>query len=365
MTHRTVTLTQSTDARKGPSSHATCDRGFDYGRGNRVEIHAQSGNFYWVKRLSDGDVGWIAKNSVGNTVPASSPAASTRETAPTNADTEVADYKAWVTNAPSGLNVRKTPSSSGSKVTKISNGKQVTVIKHNGNWRLVYFDGRVQGYVSGSYLTRNQPGRGDVITLPQAPQPNTNITNPFEGNRVTRPQAPQPNTNITNPFEGNRTRPNLGNKAWGYCESAKVGIAVFGGEKGVCWFANNSGDVVWFETTAAIYGWGLPVGVALAVGTANDGDLSKLEGFSNCDSVGVGPAGTTRCIGRDGGSDVSMRTVTIGVGPPAELSGGLSRAIKVHRETDPRHKESTRANICFAHAGLGDSQPPFCTPDVA
>ncbi len=58
------TVWRNTDARKGPSTHSSCDRGWDYSKGTRVKVTAQSGGFYWATNTATGDWAWLAKDSV-------------------------------------------------------------------------------------------------------------------------------------------------------------------------------------------------------------------------------------------------------------------------------------------------------------
>jgi len=61
----------------------------------------------------------------------------------------VSDYDATVSVGSGGLNVRKTW---GSIVGKVYNDTPVRVLAHDGIWRQVYYSGKVQGWVSSSYL---------------------------------------------------------------------------------------------------------------------------------------------------------------------------------------------------------------------
>jgi len=64
----------------------------------------------------------------------------------------VTDYSATVKVSSGGLNVRET-ANWGTVVGKVYNGTAVRVLAHDGIWRQLYYSGKVQGWVSGSYLS--------------------------------------------------------------------------------------------------------------------------------------------------------------------------------------------------------------------
>jgi len=62
-----ATLKVNVDVYRAPRHEHKCDRGQDYRRGTTVELHGQSGGFYYVRNPyigSRGDWGWVLKTSV-------------------------------------------------------------------------------------------------------------------------------------------------------------------------------------------------------------------------------------------------------------------------------------------------------------
>lgn len=66
--------------------------------------------------------------------------------------TNVADYSAYVNVNSGRLNVRVTPG--GRVATSVAKGTHVRVLAHGGDWRQIYFNGRVQGWAHKNYLRR-------------------------------------------------------------------------------------------------------------------------------------------------------------------------------------------------------------------
>lgn len=138
-----------------------------YSAGDKVTVTGEENG--WYKVSVNGTTGYIRKDLLTSTQPATSTTAET--TAPASDGTasdgsdaassaEVAtatDYgTASTLYATDGVNVRSNPSTSASVSGSLTAGSAVTVIGETDNWFIVS-TGTGKGYVSKSYLTSTQP----------------------------------------------------------------------------------------------------------------------------------------------------------------------------------------------------------------
>jgi len=105
--------------------------------------------------FDDGVRGWIHRNQLTQKCQskhAQLTATNSHARQQTTRITNVPDYSAYVSVNSGRLNVRESPG--GRVLTSVKKGTHVRVISHGGNWRRLYYSGRVQGWAHKNYLTR-------------------------------------------------------------------------------------------------------------------------------------------------------------------------------------------------------------------
>lgn len=156
-----TTISRNTDARRGPSSHSSCDRNFDYTRGTKIRVEGQSGNYYWVTNTSTGDWAWIAKSAVSgattNTV-STNTAANTNPKPGPNAGGSC--NRGWVTS-------RQNISNFDAVVSRTTRARRGPDPSSSCDRDFDYTRGtkiRVEGQ-SGNYYWATNPANGDVTWI--------------------------------------------------------------------------------------------------------------------------------------------------------------------------------------------------------